>query len=246
MLEKKEENPESKELVDDENEKKLNSNFFLKFIRGNAQNFLTTIKIIENEGFSNLYNGISSAMIGIVFSSGIYFCGYKYFKNVLERNNFSKGIIVDSMITSFLASTVTSCLSNPIWVLNSRMAKAKKLGNMTNYDMIKQIYNEEGIKGFYKGLIPSIFMTANPVIQFIIYEFLRSKLVDVKGDIKAVHVVLISLISKLITTLITYPMLTVKTLFQANEKKSNSEIFDILSNLSKEEGLPGFYKGIIS
>jgi len=201
--------------------------------------------IISNEGISGLYNGMSSAMVGSVITSGIYFLTYKLFKDTLIQNKFTRGIIVDSMITSLLASCCTAIGSNPIWVLNSRMSKSKKeTKEMTNLQMVLQIYKEEGIGGFYKGLVPSLFLTANPVIQFVLYEFLRVKLADLKGNISVFNIILISIVSKLITTLVTYPILTIKTLFQANEKRKNSEILEILTNLFHNEGVKGFYKGI--
>jgi adenine nucleotide transporter 17 len=201
--------------------------------------------LINREGIKTLYKGMSSAFIGMIITYFIYFTAYKYFKNLLIKNNFTKGVIIDSLITSFLAACASSIGSNPIWVLNTRMAKAKKEHeNLTNFDMIKQILREEGISGFFKGLVPALILTVNPVIQFAIYEFMRLKLLDSKGNISGLNIIIISIVSKLITTIITYPILTVKTLFQANDKKSNNEIIDILKNLIKKEGLGGLFKGI--
>jgi adenine nucleotide transporter 17 len=203
-------------------------------------------EIISKEGISSLYNGMSSAMVGSVISSGLYFLTYKYFKDLLAQKNFTRGIVIDSMITSFLASCCTAIGSNPIWVLNARMSKSKKeIGKVTNMQMIQQMIKEEGVGAFFKGLIPSLFLTANPVINFIIYEMLRIRLIDSKGNISAVNIILISVISKLITTLVTYPMLTIKTLFQSNENRTNPEIFEILKKLFRDEGVKGFYKGMI-
>jgi adenine nucleotide transporter 17 len=218
--------------------------YLQKYFKEKLHTFNFAFELIKREGVSTLYNGMTSALVGTVASYGIYFFSYKLFKDLLEGYNLKKGIIIDSMITSFLASCATVLGSNPIWVLNSRMAKSKKdVGNKTNLEMIKQIYNEEGIGAFFKGVVPAIILTINPVIQFILYEFLRAKLVDEKGNISGINIIIISIISKLITTLITYPMLTVKTLFQANENKPNKEIFAILNKMMQEEGIGGYYKG---
>ena len=109
--------------------------------------------------------------------------------------------------------------------------------------MIKKMLNEEGASSFFKGLIPSLFLTINPVIQFTVYEYMRNSIMKIKGELSSLNIIYISFVSKLITTLITYPILTIKTLFQANDKKTNSEIFTILNELMKNEGLGGFYKG---
>lgn len=105
------------------------------------------------------------------------------------------------------------------------------------------ILEKEGISGFYKGLIPSLFLTINPIIQYIIYEYLRAKLVDASGNISSKNIIIISAVSKFITTLFTYPALTIKTLFQANEKKSAKEIKDLLVQMINQNGLLYLYKG---
>lgn len=109
--------------------------------------------------------------------------------------------------------------------------------------MLKKIINEEGFGSFFKGLIPSLFLTINPVIQFTIYEYMRNSIIKIKGELSSINIIYISFVSKLITTLITYPVLTIKTLFQANDKKTNAEIIIILNQLLKNEGIGGFYKG---
>lgn len=110
--------------------------------------------------------------------------------------------------------------------------------------MIRKIYNEEGIGGFFKGVVAGLFLTINPVIQYIIYEYLKEKFVDGEGNFATGHILWISFISKLITTLVTYPALTVKTIFQSNENLSNKEIIELLYDMLKKNSFRHFYKGI--
>ena len=110
--------------------------------------------------------------------------------------------------------------------------------------MIKKIIREEGFSAFFKGVLPAIIMTINPVIQYIIYEYLRLKLKQSDNTLSVGNILWTSLLSKLITTIITYPMLTIKTLFQSNDHKSNKEIFDIILSTLKEKGILGLYRGI--
>ena len=114
---------------------------------------------------------------------------------------------------------------------------------MSNLEMVKKILKEEGIISFYRGLIPSLFLTINPVIQFTIYEYMKNGILNLSGNLSSLNIIYISFVSKLITTLITYPILTIKTLFQANENKSNAEILSILNELVKSNGFSGLYKG---
>jgi prenyltransferase beta subunit len=110
--------------------------------------------------------------------------------------------------------------------------------------MIKKIYREEGLSGFYKGLIPSIVLTFNPVIQFTSYEFLKKRFTGINGKISNKNLVFVSLISKLITVLLNYPLLTIKTLYQANSKKKTTEIWKLILILVKKEGFFSLFKGL--
>lgn len=109
--------------------------------------------------------------------------------------------------------------------------------------MIRAIFKNEGISGFYKGLLPSLILTINPILQYIIYEYLKAILIDANGNLSSKNIIIISAISKLITTLVTYPTLCIKTLYQANNNKTAKEIRDIvLENLHKQ-GFFYLYKG---
>lgn len=110
--------------------------------------------------------------------------------------------------------------------------------------MIRKMIREEGIGCFFKGVLPAIILTINPVIQYIIYEYLRLKFLNDDGSFSAANIIWISMISKLITTIITYPMLTVKTLFQTNSKKTTSEIINTIISTIKDKGFLELYNGI--
>lgn len=110
--------------------------------------------------------------------------------------------------------------------------------------MINKIYEEEGLAGFFKGIVPSLILTLVPVIQFTSYEMMKNSLLDKNGKISNKNIVIISFISKLLTILSTYPLMTIKTLYQANSKVPTSEIWVLITKMMREEGLLGFYKGL--
>lgn len=91
-----------------------------------SQTWRMFTNIVKNEGISGLYRGISSCLVGSIFSYGIYFFAYQYWKNYFVRHNLSVNVVFDSLCTSFLGALCTSVTTNPIWVLNSRMSKSHK------------------------------------------------------------------------------------------------------------------------
>ena len=112
--------------------------------------------------------------------------------------------------------------------------------------MVRKIISDEGIWAFYKGIIPSLILTLNPVIQFTSYELLRNSFSDSRGKISNSNIVLISFISKLVTILVNYPLMTIKSMFQANAETSPEKTLKILVNMINEEGFFSLYKGLSS
>lgn len=242
-LTKKAENDERVFYLPEEDEKTINK--IKKIFRNKVEILKFVGDIMKIEGVLGLYNGMSSAILGTVASSGSYFLAYKFFKDFFNYESFNKQLALKSMITSLLGAFVSATLSNPVWVLNNRMTRSKKeIGNVSNFEMIKTIIKQEGIGGFFKGLGPSLILCTNPMIQYGVYEVLREKLLDSEGNISGKQVILISLFSKLITTLITYPILTIKTLFQDNKDKTTKELKQLILNVLKDKGLLALYKGI--
>ena len=110
--------------------------------------------------------------------------------------------------------------------------------------MMNKIYEEEGFSGFFKGIVPSLILTLVPVIQFTSYEMMKKSLVDSQGKISNKNIVIISFVSKLLTILTTYPLMTIKTLYQANSKVPTHDIWILIQKMMKNERLLGFYKGL--
>ncbi|XP_026662326.2 peroxisomal nicotinamide adenine dinucleotide carrier-like isoform X2 [Phoenix dactylifera] len=120
-----------------------------------------------------------------------------------------------------------------------------------------EVYNEAGIKGFWKGLMPTLIMVCNPSIQFMIYETslkrLQSKHSENKRGMKNItpfEVFLLGALAKLGATVSTYPLLVVKSRLQAKQEIGRNVMLrytgtlDAIIKMIQYEGLYGFYKGM--
>uniref|UniRef100_A0A7N0RAL3 Uncharacterized protein n=2 Tax=Kalanchoe fedtschenkoi TaxID=63787 RepID=A0A7N0RAL3_KALFE len=81
----------------------------------------------------------------------------------------------------------------------------------------REVYDEAGVRGFWKGIVPTLIMVCNPSIQFMIYEsslkHLRAKRAARKEgsqNVYALEAFLLGAVAKLGATLATYPLLVVK------------------------------------
>ena len=180
---------------------------------------LETLKqIIKEEGIAGLYSGVNSALFGISVTSAIYYYWYELVKSKFQLKHAADEAItvLENMITGTIAGTITSVLTNPIWlllltrVINTRLL-VKNEENVKKQSIIEafnSIKNEEGIKGFWRGLGPALILVSNPVIQYTVFERLRVRCEQSK-KLSPIDILLLGALAKLCATSITYPYIVV-------------------------------------
>lgn len=142
-------------------------------------------------------------------------------------------------------------LANPVWVLKTRMCLQYANSNANihynnMFDCIRKIYKFEGIKGFYKGLVPGLFGTVHGTFQFVSYEQMKDFYVRTwhATDISTPIILTFSASSKLIAVSITYPYQVVRTRLQDHHQQYNG-VIDVIKKTYARENIGGFYKGIV-
>lgn len=78
------------------------------------------------------------------------------------------------------AGFVSSSITNPIWFVKTRLQlDYNSKVQMTVKQCIERVYSQGGLAAFYKGITASYFGICETVIHFVIYEFIKSKLVNI-------------------------------------------------------------------
>ncbi|KAJ2997008.1 hypothetical protein HDV02_005952 [Globomyces sp. JEL0801] len=216
----------------------------------------TAKKILKDEGVQGLYAGMNSALFGIAVTQAVYYYWYEMIKAGFEAKLAAGQAIsiVESMITGSIAGTFTSLITNPIWVINTRLLVKDDSGNKKEKIGFKQaalkIYKEEGVVGFWRGIVPALILVINPVIQYTVFERLKAWWEIKKKDLSAFDFFLLGAISKLCATSLTYPYIVVKSRMHLKNKDSNvkseGNLLDAFKRIFKNEGIKGFYNGIES
>ncbi|KAI8831984.1 mitochondrial carrier domain-containing protein [Chytriomyces cf. hyalinus JEL632] len=221
------------------------------------------LKIIREEGVAGLYSGVESAMFGIAVTQGVYYYWYETVKAAFEAAQEAERSIstFESMAAGAVAGAATSLITNPIWVVNVRATVkksslddgAKPTKPLTTMQIVSKIYNEEGITGFWKGIIPALILVINPIIQYTVFEKLKDLLQQRRtakggGALTGFDFFLLGAVSKLAATSITYPYIVVKSRMQLkqsdNDKERYNNVVDGIRKIVKAEGVAGLYKGI--
>ncbi|CAG8744747.1 20064_t:CDS:10, partial [Cetraspora pellucida] len=237
------------------------------------------MKIIRIEGISGLYSGVNSAIFGIALTNvsqnlnliliiGVYYYFYEWTKAAFEKSASPKRpiSIKESMLSGAIAGALTAIITNPIWVVNTRMTtrkdsldesiksessvkqvkqmKAKRLGTIST---VLKIIEEDGIMAFWQGVKPALILVINPIIQYTAYEQLKVQLEKIK-KLGSLDFFLLGAVSKLIATTLTYPYIVIKSRMQLRQSSKESSrynsVMDGLRKIIQNEGVNGLYKGI--
>ncbi|KAI1284455.1 mitochondrial folate carrier protein [Xylaria sp. FL0933] len=172
----------------------------------------------------------------------------------------------DYFVASGVAGMFTQVITNPIWVLKTRMLSSDR-GAVGAYPSMwagaTQLLRTEGWRGFYRGLGISLFGVSHGAVQFAVYDPLkqmyltrRQKLArgtSHSGDsgrqqsMTNEATLVISSVSKLVAGAVTYPYQVIRSRLQnydADERFGRG-IRGVMKRTWTEEGLRGFYRGII-
>jgi solute carrier family 25 folate transporter 32 len=206
--------------------------------RLNSSNPRTT-KIIKNiattSGIKGFYRGIGPSLISYPIFWGAYFPIKNY---NFEPSGYN---LVDKFIVACGASSIASTITNPLFVIKTRVQtldtnySQSNNQDKSNYKKLcKSIYNEEGIKGFYKGLKPTIINNTKLGIQFPLYEYFKKE---------TNSIILASGLAKAFASTIFYPM----DLIRVNQRDTikNISIMKTTKQIYKKSGIIGFYRGVL-
>ena len=111
-------------------------------------------KIIQKEGIKKglFQPGLYSNVLAATISRGIGIGFYPSFKNYLD--NYKSNNINNMFLAGFLSGALGYCISNPFWIIKTRMQTDKELLKFNykgTFSALKQIYKKEGLKKLYSG-----------------------------------------------------------------------------------------------
>jgi solute carrier family 25 folate transporter 32 len=216
------------------------------------KNFLDAFRSIYREhGLYGLYEGVTPNVIGNGISWGLYLFIYNTIIVLNNNQNQIKNLTFQSrIIYSTLAGLLTTILTNPIWVIKTRMclqySKSKSVVSYQNmFDAFRKIYQLEGIKAFYKDLIPGLFGIFHGTIQFSSYEQMKTFYMNIFHITycPTAIIFIFSGLSKFIAVITTYPSQLIRTRLQDQHQHYNNTT-DVIKKTYQRDGINGFFKGI--
>ncbi|KAF2861203.1 mitochondrial carrier [Piedraia hortae CBS 480.64] len=214
-------------------------------------------RIIDREGYLGLYAGMESALFGITVTNFVYYYWYEFSRAFFQRTTNKTALsTVESMAAGALAGSATVLITNPIWVVNTRMTARKSENSESpsgdgkpqkapsTISTFMKIVNEDGFMRLFAGVLPALVLVINPILQYTIFEKLK-QVVEKRRKMTATDSFLLGALGKLAATTITYPYITVKSRAHVATGSGDKEgIIASLRRIVSEEGVGGLYGGI--
>lgn len=155
-------------------------------------------QIMRTEGITGFYRGLVPALFGV--SHGAFqFMAYEKMKTYtyhskLRMNESTRGesagggiefTNLELLLVSGLSKIFAGCITYPYQVLRTRLQLQAYDNNAAVsyrgvWDATRQIWIQEGVSGFYKGLGPSLVrVLPSTWVVFLVYENTKSALYSV-------------------------------------------------------------------
>lgn len=227
----------------------------------------------------SLYRGLTPNLIGNASSWAIFF----YFKSSIENElvrfhsrrlpwgsaDVGRGahdILTpgDYFLASGISGTITTLLTNPIWVLKTRMLSSDRssVGAYENmWQGARSLWKVEGLRGFYRGTVVSLLGNSHGAVQFAVYEPLKKvwrrylvresarrgeRGVAAEERLGNTATLVISGAAKIVAGTVTYPYQVVRSRLQTYEaeERYGKGIAGVVGKVWREDGWRGFYRGL--
>ncbi|KAK3816317.1 MAG: mitochondrial carrier domain-containing protein [Benniella sp.] len=226
-------------------------------------------KTYRSEGFLALYSGLGSDTVATLMSNFVYFYIYMALRQYKEHRRKSGQLsTVQELFLGAEAGIISRLFTNPIHVITTRQqvmgkelqqqkeqagatataaggkgkAKTEDTTKISARAIIRDIYTQDGILGFWAGYAPTVILSINPSITYFLFETIKKTIVTrqtqallakdkspaksalaAASALTSLQIFFISACSKAIASFLTYPLILTKTKLQAKSEDDEEE-----------------------
>jgi len=188
--------------------------------------------ILKHDGIRGMYRGLGPTILGYLPTWAIYFSVYDGIKNHLVESDDEgrqgehpfRESWGSHIFAAMSAGATGTIVTSPLWVIKTRFMTQPQ--NEVRYrhtlDAFVRIYQTEGTRAFYRGLLPSLMGVTHVAVQFPLYEHFKKWFAEREHtrvtELSSHAILLCSSISKMIASIVTYPHEVVRTRLQIQRR----------------------------
>lgn len=198
-------------------------------------------EIVAKEGIIGFWRGNFMNCIRVFPKGGFQFTIYDQMKPLLERY-FDEHSYICKLLSGATSAIIAETFTYPLDVLRMRLIKNPGIGIM---DLSRQLYSKEGIYGFLTGYQASLYSLVPFIsLNFATHDYLKTQY-SVMYDKKpsSVHILGFGCISAGSSSLVCYPLDTVRRRLMVTEAHNQTHSFTLIKTLIKTQGVRSVYKG---
>jgi len=203
----------------------------------------TVKSILQHDGFRGMYRGLGPTILGYLPTWAIYFAVYDGIKthfgeiplgDVMPRDRIYPAAQVKGyqpvmrehpwslhIFSAMAAGAASTICTNPLWVIKTRFMTQSRdeIRYRHTLDAALTIYRTEGVRAFYRGLLPSLLGILHVAVQFPLYEQLKLwAQKDPTVPLRSDSILICSAIAKMTASIATYPHEVVRTRLQTQRR----------------------------
>ena len=202
--------------------------------------FESILSLSQAESRKRLYRGFWVGLTGSSLAWCQYFYIYGHMKNhlktTLKRDKLSP---IHHLSASLLTGCIVQTTLCPLWVVKVN----QQLGTYPSFVAgFRALFESEGLKGLYRGLVPGLWSCLHGAVQFAVYEEIQS--LSPTPQPSNLHTLLATITSKLSATVVTSPIEVLKVRRRMVSTSSEQSVLSTARGLWSEGGLPMFYRGV--
>jgi len=221
--------------------------------RGGRDGYAGTVHALRTiaraEGWRGLYAGLAPALVGGTVAWGVYFACYNGAKAQLAERLGAPLPPWAHLGAAALSGCTVSLLTNPVWVAKTRL-QLQRAGSPgpAPYrglaDCLARVAREEGPRGLYRGLLPSLALVSHGALQFAAYEALRARLEAPEQPLGAAQAAACGTAAKLAASAATYPSQVLRSRLQ-RRSPAPAGLGATARALLARSGVRGLYQGFV-
>lgn len=226
----------------------------------------TLRRTFAEEGVRGLYRGLSPTLMALLPNWAVYFTVYNAMRQNLAADRHLwvtpkirgwEDILVN-ILSAAVAGSATVVVTNPLWVVKTRL-QTQYMGELAEkhnwvrkpyggtLEALRRIRIEEGFKGLYSGLAPALAGVLHVVVQFPLYEDLKTRLAARRNvsthELHLEELIGASAFSKVVASSATYPHEVVRSRMHVSGAGPFKGILKCCKDVLKDNGAVGFYRG---